>query len=409
MGTYGNFWGSYRLRPTQLNGTGKKELGNGMSSYGNCLFTSVETPQMKTRWESFAVSYMLQAAGVTTLIVATILAPKIAPPALMSHIELVAPNLTPLPKAPPPPVRAVVRPVAPAVTRQVVKPEPLLASVQLPKIPAPPPQIQPVQRPQRLQTVAPVAVVELPKVAPSPKFDSNVLNALPGPKAPAKIVATNTFGGSSATPTLPSNTPASKVQTGGFGDPNGVPVNAHGSDHANIAAAGSFELPPGGGYGNGSGGTHGLRGTVASAGFGNGIAVQGGGGRGGNAAQGQPHLQAASFGNNAAAATTTGSTDARTARPLNQAPTSYPVSIQSKPTPVYTSEAREMKVEGEVLLNVVFTSDGKIQVLNVVRGLGHGLDEAAQRAAQGIRFTPAMRDGRPIDSNVTLHIVFQLS
>jgi TonB family protein len=66
-------------------------------------------------------------------------------------------------------------------------------------------------------------------------------------------------------------------------------------------------------------------------------------------------------------------------------------------------------VEGEVLLSVVFTADGQIRILNVVRGLGHGLDEAAQRAAQGVKFSPAMRDGHPVDANATLHIVFQLS
>ena len=61
------------------------------------------------------------------------------------------------------------------------------------------------------------------------------------------------------------------------------------------------------------------------------------------------------------------------------------------------------------MLNVVFTANGKVEVLNVVRGLGHGLDESAQRAARGIRFNPARRDGHPVDSNATLHIVFQLS
>jgi TonB family protein len=76
---------------------------------------------------------------------------------------------------------------------------------------------------------------------------------------------------------------------------------------------------------------------------------------------------------------------------------------------VYTSEARQHKVEGEVLLNVVFLADGKVRILNVVRGLGYGLDEAAQRAVQGLKFTPALRDGRPIDSSATLHVIFQLS
>lgn len=83
-----------------------------------------------------------------------------------------------------------------------------------------------------------------------------------------------------------------------------------------------------------------------------------------------------------------------------------PVSIQEKPASEYTSEARRLQVEGEVLLQVMFAANGHVRVL---RGLGHGLDEAAARAAEKIRFTPAQRDGRPVGSTATLHVVFQLS
>jgi outer membrane biosynthesis protein TonB len=50
-----------------------------------------------------------------------------------------------------------------------------------------------------------------------------------------------------------------------------------------------------------------------------------------------------------------------------------------------------------------------VRVLRVVRGLGHGLDEAAQRAAVRIRFKPAQSDDRPVDSRATVHITFRLS
>jgi TonB family protein len=68
-----------------------------------------------------------------------------------------------------------------------------------------------------------------------------------------------------------------------------------------------------------------------------------------------------------------------------------------------------MKIEGEVLLEVVFESGGKVRVNKVIRGLGHGLDEAAVHAAEEIHFKPAMRDGQPSDSTAVLHIVFQLA
>jgi TonB family protein len=50
-----------------------------------------------------------------------------------------------------------------------------------------------------------------------------------------------------------------------------------------------------------------------------------------------------------------------------------------------------------------------VRVINVIQGLGHGLDNNAIRAAQQIRFKPAQRDGQPVDSTATVHIVFQLA
>jgi TonB family protein len=90
-------------------------------------------------------------------------------------------------------------------------------------------------------------------------------------------------------------------------------------------------------------------------------------------------------------------------------PIERPVEIIFKPTPEYTDEARNARIEGTVALELEFTATGNIRVLRVVRGLGRGLDEAAQRAALGIRFKPAQSDGRPIDSRATVHITFRLS
>src|SRR5438552_6099961 len=98
--------------------------------------------------------------------------------------------------------------------------------------------------------------------------------------APKMALQTNMFStGSSAKPTT--NIPAAKVQTGGFGDPNGIKGEGKPGKIANIASLGSFDLPVGPGAGNGTGGSHGVKGTVASAGFGNGVAAVGNGDGGG--------------------------------------------------------------------------------------------------------------------------------
>jgi TonB family protein len=86
-----------------------------------------------------------------------------------------------------------------------------------------------------------------------------------------------------------------------------------------------------------------------------------------------------------------------------------PAEIVSKPLPTYTDEARSLKIQGEVLLEVVLEASGRLRIVRVVRGLGHGLDDAAVRAAEQIRFKPALRDGQPADSTAVLHIIFQLA
>ena len=102
-------------------------------------------------------------------------------------------------------------------------------------------------------------------------------------------------------------------------------------------------------------------------------------------------------------------TSAPAARPFEKKPNLQPVEIVFKPRPIYTPEARRLHVQGEVLLDVVFTASGSLRVNRVVKGLGHGLDDAALVAAQHIRFRPALRDGQPYDSAALVHIVFELA
>jgi TonB family protein len=86
-----------------------------------------------------------------------------------------------------------------------------------------------------------------------------------------------------------------------------------------------------------------------------------------------------------------------------------PVEILEKPNPAYTDEARRLRIEGEVLVEILFPAVGPAQVLRVVRGLGHGLDENAVAAAQAMRFRPAKSGGQAVDSTAIVHVVFQVA
>jgi len=211
----------------------------------------------------------------------------------------------------------------------------------------------------------------------------------------AQIIHTGDFG-SSATATL--KAAAQDVQTGGFGDPSGIPGQGKPGAHLYAANTGAFDLPQGPGSGNGSGGAKGLKGTIASAGFGSGIALssQGGG-------QSQGSVQTAGF-----APQQVAKSGINLQQP-DRGPATTPVKITYKPDPIYTEEARHLKLQGEVLLEVIFGANGQLRVNRVIRALGHGLDEAAIAAANQMRFKPAVRDGQPIDSTAVIHVLFQLA
>ena len=338
------------------------------------LFSSL--PQWRTPWSEFLLSYGSQAVVIAILAWIPVLHPEVleGPKKDYHAIELV-----------PTPV-----PVNHAPQRQLPKPV-LVAELDPPpaalRLPAPQPQPKP-----KVEDA----------LAPEVKIATRKLDTLPpstAPVMPRQAVRTNVFSTGSSAPQTIERAPQ-QVQTGGFGDPNGIPARTTQTRAVNIAQSGGFDMPTGPGHGNGTGGANGARGVVASTGFGNGVAT------------GDPHpssprgqVRQAGFGDSDVPAPPTVQS-----RPAAQAAAKIvPAEILSKPTPIYTEEARSKRIEGEVLLEVVLEASGKLRVLKIVRGLGHGLDDAAVNAAQQIRFKPALKDGLPSDSTAVVHIIFQLA
>jgi len=58
---------------------------------------------------------------------------------------------------------------------------------------------------------------------------------------------------------------------------------------------------------------------------------------------------------------------------------------------------------------VSFGANGTLHVNRVVRGLGHGLDEAAIGGGQQDALQTALRMGQPVDSTAVVHVLFQLA
>lgn len=166
-------------------------------------------------------------------------------------------------------------------------------------------------------------------------------------------------------PTVYGDPRALPPMKGPIGDPMGVPA------------------PPSSGPGSG-------------AGIGRGTGTGVGGGEGGGAGQGR----GGNFGGG-----DMGLGGGRTVEPMSA---SLRPTILYKEKAKYTEEARQNKIQGTVVLNVVFTADGRITNIRVVRGLPDGLTEKAIEAAQRIRFNPAVKAGVPVSVRGNLEFTFNL-
>lgn len=354
---------------------------------GGLRFTEIGTA--KPRWDLFGASAAMQLAVIFVLAWLPILYIQ-GPEPVRYTLTMMTRPLTEYepPQRKPLATRSVEpKPVAPV--EQAMKPALAMDTrIVAPRVNRR--EIRPVSVPEMNSPIRPaeMALGNKPLDAPRPPVVTGLLKGTPG---------------TSEQPTL-TNKRVDEVQTGGFGDPNGVPAKGSPNKAANINRVGSFGLPPGHGYGNGTGGTKGARGVVESAGFGNGISkgdpnARGSAGRGG--------VQGTSFGDAAPTAGGAGASVASTQR--TSKPERTPVEILHKPNPAYTDRARQLRIEGNVKLRVVFAASGELRILGVTQGLGYGLDEAAIAAAQKIRFRPAKEDGRPVDEPAIVTIEFKLA
>jgi TonB family protein len=340
-------------------------------------------PQGQARWGAMSLGLVFQILAAATVVAIPLLFPQQMVPKMVYQVMSVA---TPPTEVPMPPKAPAIKPrMQPPPVEQTPPPAPIPNRLMAPRIVAPQPKPKPVPA-----TPAPVMSADFTPVKIDDPSDQ--------PARPREPVKTGTLStGSAAVPTI--NKPVDKVQTGGFGDPNGVPGPSNPNKGQNVNRFGSPALPPGPGYGNGTGGANGARGVVASTGFGNGVA---------NPPSGSGHpagkVQAGGFSDGNAAAA-----NVPKAKAADTTPAVTPVVILAKPKPLYSDEARKLGIEGEVLLDVVFPASGPVRVNRVIRGLGHGLDEQAIRAAQQIQFKPAMSNGQAVDFPATVHIEFEIA
>jgi TonB family protein len=257
-------------------------------------------------------------------------------------------------KAPAPPL------IAPRTSHPVVT---LRTPTPAPDLPAPP-------------ELSVIRAAPLPAVRPLPP------SPVPPPPAPPPPVFASTL------PAVPTAAHATAPRTGVFA---AVPVTAASPAAKPQIAGGTFGTVPAGGPRHNS-----PTAATLPAGFG-GVAAA--------PASQEPAPKPATTGTAFTAAV---AADPRQSATHRQ-PTAEPLEILFKPRPTYTEEARRAHIEGDVVLEVLFTATGNLRVLRVVRGLGYGLEQNALDAAAKIRFRPASQDGHAVDTVAIVRISFQVA
>ncbi|HYP90902.1 MAG TPA: energy transducer TonB [Polyangiaceae bacterium] len=76
--------------------------------------------------------------------------------------------------------------------------------------------------------------------------------------------------------------------------------------------------------------------------------------------------------------------------------------------PQYTDDARSAEVEGRVKLKLSVDAQGNVTDVQVLAGLGHGLDESSVATARRIKFTPGSACSKPVGSSFVITFRFAL-
>lgn len=330
-------------------------------------------PEPEGRARSFVTSSAINLAILATILIVGMTARRV----MQQHYEmteLFAPTTPPPPiKMKPVPVPAPKTPPPPEVKLEAPR-----IAVEQPKPPAP----KPIQMEAKL--AMPVMKAAKPNVVEAPQ-----------PKAAL----------SAAMPAQVSHMQAS-TEAVHLGETFGAKPDPNAQRPATVAALGNP-------YGGMQGAAVAPRGRVGSTGIGNGTRAGSNAGVYGRVASagipGEAARSGSSYGHVAAAGIPAAMAAPTAMQRESRQPTWTNLEVLSKPPVHYTAEARQLHIQGNVVLSVTFLASGHVVVHGIVHGLGHGLDQEARRVAEQIRFRPATRDGRPVDLTTDITITFQLA
>jgi TonB family protein len=105
-------------------------------------------------------------------------------------------------------------------------------------------------------------------------------------------------------------------------------------------------------------------------------------------------------------------------RPVNSSPNSMPYEAKSDgvsppacvycPDPKYSSLARDLKIQGTAVFDVVISGEGRAVQIHPHKLIGYALDEEAFNVIKKWKFKAARKDGVPVPMIIPIEVTFRL-
>lgn len=76
---------------------------------------------------------------------------------------------------------------------------------------------------------------------------------------------------------------------------------------------------------------------------------------------------------------------------------------------IYPVSAKESGIEGKVFVKATIDEKGNVVKTEVIKGFDANCDKAAMDAIKKTKFTPGIKDNKPVKAEVTIPVTFKLS
>ena len=74
----------------------------------------------------------------------------------------------------------------------------------------------------------------------------------------------------------------------------------------------------------------------------------------------------------------------------------------------YPASAKESGVEGKVFVKAIIDETGTVTETSILKSVSEDCDKAAMDAIKKTRFTPGIKDNRPVKAEVVIPVMFKL-